>query len=251
MKICVVGDGILFDEFKTLYFITLDSDILSVDLSKELNDFDTIINCYDRSDDGTLSLSGVYVYNAAVPHELSNFCKKTGKKLVHISTGDIYENSHKLQSETETPSVKNAYEASKLLGESYIDKEYNLIIRTKNIFNDSISKKNELYNLITKPSNIDIPISFSYTLDIIRSITKLLKEKQCGVFNVTSEGLVSPFKIAPVADYLKKQTILELNPKKNIVQCLNIEKLLQFHTPDETEEQMLDCIGRILKKLED
>jgi dTDP-4-dehydrorhamnose reductase len=252
MKIVVVGDGgLLFNEFKELDYITLNNKFCELDL-KSLDEYDTVINTYDMhcQTSDTASISAMYVYNAEIPAVLSQHCKSTGKKFVHMSTGRVYGNNTIPKYETDLPSVKTPYEAQKLLGEQYCNAD-DLIIRTVNLFNSEPVDDNKLYCLMKRPSNIDIPISFSHTLDVIRSISRILRLKERGIFNVTSNGLISPFTISPVATYLKKSSIFELNLKENVVNILNTDKLFQIHMTGDVSNAVMECYDVIVEKIRD
>ena len=99
------------------------------------------------------------------------------------------------------------------------------------------------------PSNIDIPVSFTHTSDLIRSMTKLLREKKTGTFNVTSNGTVSPFKVSPAPSYMKKDCIADLNLTSNTVSVLNTDKLFQHHITDDVDVQLLESISAITATL--
>jgi len=255
----VLGDGILYKEFKRFNFTTLDGDNFKVDCTAlnmdyfhidydVLREFDTIINTYDRKENESCGNQGMYVYNTQLPNFLSAFCSMNNKTLVHISTGDLYDNSLRPQSEDAVLGMKTSYHATKFLGETYCPKK-SLIIRTKNIFNNTLEDDNALFTLIKDTSNIDIPVSFTHTTDIIRSVTKLLKEKETGIFNVTSNGLASPYEISPSAEYLKRSSISELNLTSNQVTILNNAKLFRRHVTQNTKELLLDCFSEIIVNL--
>jgi hypothetical protein len=240
MKIVVLGKGLLFDDFKELTFQTVEDEFFNLDF-KCLDEYDTIINTYDSSfvESTSISPSSMYLYNAEIPAILSEYCKCKGKKFVHISSGKVYRNSTIPQNETDNPSVITAYESTRLLGEKYCN-DNDLILRTSGLFNSKITPQNILYKTMMQKSNINIPISLTYTLDLIRS----------GIFNVSSNGLVSLYDIAPCELYLKRDSIPELNLKENTVTVMNISKLLQYHITENTTEKILECYENIIYNIQ-
>lgn len=250
MKIVVLGKGLLFDEFKELKFETVEDEFFKLDF-KCLDEYDTIINTYDSSfvKSTSISPSSMYLYNAEIPAILSEYCKCSGKKFVHVSSGKVYRNSSIPQNETDNPSVITAYESTKLLGEKYCN-DGDLILRTSGLFNSSITPQNILYKTMIQKSNINIPISLTYTLDLIRSATQLLKLKQSGIFNVSSNGLVSLYDISPCEIYLKRDSIPELNLKENAITVMDVSKLFQYHVTENATEKILECYENIIYNMQ-
>lgn len=245
MKIAVVGDGLLANDFKKSNF---DVFIFSkFTYERELEWYDTIINTteYIPTDASVTETSAAYLINAEIPAILSEYCKKKSKKFVQISTADVYENSTNPHNETSIPVPKTTYELTKLFGERYCS-DSDLILRVKNLFNESERPDNYLFNLIKNKSIVDIPVSATYTLDVVRAATRLLKVKANGVYNVSSKGLISPHSIASGPQYLTRRSISELNPKNNQINCLCIKKLLEYYTPSDTMEAIGNCIGKLL-----
>jgi len=199
MKICVLGNGMLADDFKRLNFIVLEDDIYDFDTDK-LRGYDTIINIHEYGNKvGETDIGRLVRQNVQFSSFISNFCKVHKKHYVYLSTGDLYHGGTAQADEKLKTSADNGYEASKLLSELNCDKK-DIIIRTKNVFNDQPVMDNALYRAVrsSKPTmNVE---SYTWTVDLIRSIVVLLKKKKHGVFNVTSDGSISQSRICNVLD---------------------------------------------------
>lgn len=246
VKIIVVGDGLLFDEFKSLNFQTVENIKYESDLSC-LDWADVIINTYDRCYENATSdqMSAMYTFNAAIPKRISDYCKETQKRFIHVSTSKVYGNKSTPALEDDTIHPKTPYEVTKLLGEQYCNTN-TIIVRPANMFNGSLHEQNSIIKLHKNPSKIDIPVSFTHTLDVIRSITALLKARETGIFNVASDGAIAPYSISPAPEYLKKTAIPDLCLTQNCVNILDTKKLSVFFKPENTIEKILECYDEIL-----
>jgi dTDP-4-dehydrorhamnose reductase len=194
MKICVLGNGILANDFKRLDYVVLDKDFQDFKIEYILN-YDVVINTYDY---GTLEdENDVHVMkkcNVDIPFLLSEYCNTKNKRYVHISTAKLYTSNCVGCTESDNICAHTAYTSTKLLGEAGCGKR-DLIIRSVNYFNDICSKDNALFNAIINAKPTKNLESFSWTVDVIRGIVALLRNKQKGVYNLTSSGLSSQAEI--------------------------------------------------------
>jgi dTDP-4-dehydrorhamnose reductase len=194
MKICVLGNGILANDFKRLDYVVLDKDFQDFRIEYILN-YDVIINTYDYGNiEGENNIHDMKKCNVDMPFLLSEYCNVRNKRYVHISTAKLYTIKESECIETDDICASSPYTATKLLGESGCNKK-DLIIRSVNYFNDICSKDNALFNAIINPKPVKNLESFSWTVDVIRGIVALLRSKQKGVYNIASSGVCSQAEI--------------------------------------------------------
>jgi len=247
MKICVLGKGLLSEDFKRLNFVVIEDDIYDFD-TDQLADYDTIINTHEyRLENNQEDIKRLIRVNVNFSSFISDYCERENKHYVYLSTGELYDTSTKEFDENSRISADNAYQSSKFLAEKECNKG-DLIIRTKNIFNDQPSMDNALYKAIknSKPTmNLE---SYTWTVDLIRSIVILLRKKKHGVFNVTSDGLMSQSRICNI---MGVENIAPCEDKRidkyHTLDCSSLHKLF---TPMSLLYNIKKCYGIINGDLE-
>lgn len=109
------------------------SDINFFTLNDYLKKYDVIINCIAYTNTYDSNKENHWLVNYKFVVELVNYCKISGKKLIHISTDYIYANSINNATEEDIPvHFNNWYSYTKLLSDGYVQlmmKDY-LLIRT-------------------------------------------------------------------------------------------------------------------------
>lgn len=182
--------------------------------------YDTIINCIANTDTYSSDKDKHWNVNFCGVIELADYCSRTKRKLVHISTDYIYSNSISDATEKDIP-VHNRcwYTYTKLLADGYIQatmKDY-LLIRT------SFKPKPFPY-----PKAIQSQYgNFDYTDIIAGYIIKLINKNACGVFNVGTETK----SIYELAIKTKSNVILSagtLNKEMPEDITMNLDKMKEF-----------------------
>jgi len=187
MKYLILGDGKLGTELRSQTgwdYISRKKDGIQFDVPetyfKKLKNYDVIINCIAHTNT---------IHNKKQPHwnvnyvgviNLTNFCNKTNKKLVHISSDYLYSGSNSYATEKDVPvHINNWYCYTKLLADGYIQavSENYLMIRAS-------------FKLRPYPWDkawIDILTNADY-IDIISNyIIQLIKCEAIGIYNVGTE----------------------------------------------------------------
>lgn len=103
-----------------------------------------VINCIGlikQLADGNNPLRAIAI-NARLPHQLSELCKLTDSRLIHISTDCVFSGNKGDYSESDTPDAKDVYGRSKLLGE--VDEPHTLTVRTSMIGHELVSNRSLL-----------------------------------------------------------------------------------------------------------
>jgi dTDP-4-dehydrorhamnose reductase len=145
--------------------------------------------CYDVNAKGALNAIEV--------------CSDLKLKLVHISSGCIFDGNEKISTEDSTPTPATFYTECKTIGDDFIiNHGYSnyLILRPRQL----ISKIPNPTNMITKflrlaqlgdLNLIDEPNSLTSLQDFSIMIKHLIGTDQSGVFNCANVGVISPYQI--------------------------------------------------------
>jgi dTDP-4-dehydrorhamnose reductase len=182
---------------------------------------DIIINCAAKIDVDFCEKNKKIAYNsnAKIVKNLTNFCNKNNKKLIHISTDHVYNDASQLNKENNI-STTNYYAQSKLYGEKFAVKTKSLILRTNFFGYSRIKKKKTLINWILlsaknkKKIYIYKNIFFSplYIETLTSILIKILNTKKTGIFNLGSKNKIS-----------KSNFILKISKKLHVK--LNYKKI--------------------------
>jgi 3,5-epimerase/4-reductase len=160
-----------------------------------------IINCIGSTgrgnvDDCESEKDATLLANSFVPVILAEACLRSNIKLVHISSGCIFNYNYKkdkpIQENDQDYFFKLFYSRSKIYAERAIEtlaRDYNILItRIRIPLLNAKHPKNVLDKLIKYKKVIDIPNSVTYIPDFIRAIKHLIKIDARGVYNVVNKG---------------------------------------------------------------
>ena len=248
MKIGVLGNNILAQDFKRMDYEVIDCDFRDFKIEFVLN-YDVIINThyYKPINNSPEEMILVKKCNVDLPFLLSEYCHSKKKKYVQFSTGQLYVQKDNPSNEESRICAGDAYSASKLLAECGCRKG-DLIIRTKNIFNDMPTTENALFRAIINPTPTKNLENFTWTVDLIRAVTSLLRNKQNGVFNIASTGVTSQAEICKNLGIKNVAPILNSDFHNYII--MNIDKLNHHIIPSDTMENIDKCFKKIKDNLE-
>ncbi|PIS34194.1 MAG: hypothetical protein COT38_01340 [Candidatus Omnitrophica bacterium CG08_land_8_20_14_0_20_41_16] len=160
-----------------------------------------IINCIGITgkrnvDDCELDIDGVLLANSFIPVILAEIALRNNIKLVHISSGCIFNFDYKrdlpIKEGSEDYFFKLFYSRSKIYAERAIEKlarDYNiLLVRIRTPLINLKHPKNLLDKLLKYNKIIDIPNSVTYIPDFVKAIKRLLSIDAKGVYNVVNRG---------------------------------------------------------------
>ena len=161
----------------------------------------TIINCIGITgrrnvDDCEKDIDQTLLANSFIPVILAEVALRNNIKLVHISSGCIFNFDSKknraIKEESEDYFFKLFYSRSKIYAERAIEKlsrDYNiLIVRIRIPLINEKHPKNLLDKLLKYNKVIDIPNSITYIPDFVRAIKHLISLDAKGVYNVVNKG---------------------------------------------------------------
>jgi len=185
-------------------------------------------------------------------------CKKNNTKLVHISSGCLFDGNEKISTEDSLTTPGVWYTWTKNWADEII-KNYGydnfLILRPRQL----ISKTPHKSNMITKFLGFDsigtISELQSITCieDFSEMIDHLIDHDATGIFNCCNTGTVSPYDIAvAIRDHIKPtlevskisyEELLNKLPNRRVNTILSCKKLRQTgYTPRSAEEALIWCV---------
>lgn len=173
------------------------------DIERIIKDYNPqiLINCIGSTgaacvDDCENQIDKTLLANTFVPVILLEAALRYNLKLVHISSGCIYNFDYKNQlplTENDPPDFfRLFYSRSKIYSEkvllSLIDKTDILILRLRIPLDNRPHPKNILTKLLKYKKVIDVPNSVTYIPDFIKALMHLLEINAKGLFNVVNRG---------------------------------------------------------------
>lgn len=253
-NIIVLGKGYLGKEFERHGFEVWGKDKLHVfpdnnleaKLKELLNKYDTIINCIGIANtrwcEDNNNYSETLFINGYFPGILSTFCKVNNKKLVHISTGCLYDDTTKPNTETDFIAAHCNYTSTKYVGERLCDTTRDLILRPRLFFSD-IKNKNNLLCKIQKFESFtgDKLDSFTCTSTVVGATKELLQNDQVGIFNVAQIGSATIARIAYWCNIQINSIYTAEHFRQNegiyfVNSVMHVGKLLKYYFPSTLED---------------
>jgi 3,5-epimerase/4-reductase len=160
-----------------------------------------IINCIGITgrrnvDDCELEKDATLLANSFVPVILAEICLRSNIKLVHISSGCIFNYDYKKNKPIKENSQNYFFRLFNSRSKIYADRAVEILAREYNILIARIRipllnakhPKNVLDKLIKYKKVIDIPNSVTYIPGFIRAIKHLIKIDARGIYNVVNKG---------------------------------------------------------------
>lgn len=225
MKILVTGaNGQLGNEIKersdllpNAQFIFIDIENLDLTDAKKTDDYiketnpDFIINCaaYTAVDKAEEEIEKAYLANTHAPEYLALAAKKTGSKIIHISTDYVYAGDGNIPlKETVKADPKSVYGKSKLKGEKRLLKNCEpIVIRTSWLYS---SYGNNFIKTIMKygKEREELRVVFDQTGtptfagDLAIAVLQIIKQTvdkdvfHSGIYNYSNEGVCSWYDLA-------------------------------------------------------
>jgi dTDP-4-dehydrorhamnose reductase len=184
--------------------------------------YEIIINCVANTDTYSPIREDHWNTNYLGVILLADYCARTRRKLVQISTDYIYSGSISDATESDVP-VHNRcwYAYTKLLADGYIQAA--LPVRNYLIIRTSFKPKPFPY-----PKAIQTQYgNFDYTDVIVGYIIELINKEACGVFNVGTETkTIYELAIKTKSNVILSAGVLDPNMPENIT--MNTNKMKEF-----------------------
>jgi dTDP-4-dehydrorhamnose reductase len=270
MNIVCLGRGLVGREFERSGVTTLGREVIDIrddfnfysnvvsnsELWGKLNEADVIINCIAFTNTKPKTASEFRANldtNVHLVRDLTEFCDQRGKKLVHISTGDIYGDSQRLRrskafKETDSTIVMTEYSAAKYLAEQFIDIEKHIILRPRLVFGSDDLPSNLITKLVKYSIFTPYINSFCSARTIAEAAQALINNQVTGVFNICNTGVTSMLDLAEAIrdnfDSGKKINPAEIDSINNVMDC---QKLLLHYKPRFIMDEFLSTYRQFLQ----
>ena len=204
-NILILGKGFIGERLQKEFNCKIDGSMINCfsDAEKLIKKYNSkiIINCIGITgrrnvDDCELEKDATLLGNSFIPVILAEVALRNNIKLVHISSGCIFDFDYKkdkpIKEDAKVYFFKLFYSRSKIYAEIALDtlaKKYNILIaRIRIPLLNSKHPKNVLDKLIKYKQVIDIPNSVTYIPDFIQAIKHLIKIDARGIYNVVNKG---------------------------------------------------------------
>ena len=225
MKVLVLGKGKLGGEIvkqtgwdylcRAEHEITIDN---FDEWKNKMDEYDVVVNCIANTDTYSDNKEKHWKANYELVTFLAEYCDDNGKKLVHISTDYLYQNSVDDAKEEDEPLFEHSwYLMTKLLADEYL-KEH-----AKNYLICRLSHKP--YPFPYESAWVDIVTNADYTPVIAGLVIELIKNGAEGLYNVGTERKT----IYELAQRTNKSVLKSIAPPhipKNVT--MNISKMENF-----------------------
>lgn len=203
MKYLILGRGYMgykFNNFLEDSAFSKKRITCSEDVIGEIVKFkpEIVINCIGKTGDPNIDWCedhrGETMFgNVTVPLLILEACLKSGVRMVHLSSGCIYngDNNGRGFSEDDEPNFYGSfYSRTKIYAEKLL-KEFDVLQLRLRLPMDNF---NHHRNIITKLASykkiIDVENSLTYTPDMLPIAKKLMDMKATGIFNVVCKGTI-------------------------------------------------------------
>ncbi|MEK6922907.1 MAG: sugar nucleotide-binding protein [Nanoarchaeota archaeon] len=218
------------------------------DVESEIQKFDPkfVINCVGKTgrpnvdwcEDHKLETAQS---NITVPLHILEACQKLNKKMVHLSTGCIYEgdNGGKGFSEEDEPNFYGSYYSRTKLIIEKILKEYDnvLQLRLRMPMDDIPGERNILDKLLKYNKVANLRNSITVLGDFLPIAKRLMDSDEMGIFNTTNKGAITNKEILDIYE--------EVTGEKKNYELIDQKELEKF-----TKARRSVCVISV-KKLED
>ena len=225
MKVIVLGKGKLGGEIvkqtgwdylcRSEHEITIDN---FDEWKNRMDEYDVVVNCIANTDTYSDDKEKHWKANYELVTFLAEYCDDNGKKLVHISTDYLYQNSVDDATEEDEPLFEHTwYMFTKLLADEYL-KEH-----AKNYLICRLSHKP--YPFPYDSAWVDVITNADYTPVISGLVIELIKNGAEGLYNVGTERKTI-YELAQRTNKNVKKIVSPPHVPKNI--SMNVSKMDNF-----------------------
>ena len=225
MKVIVLGKGKLGGEIvkqtgwdylcRAEHEITIDN---FDEWKNKMDEYDVVVNCIANTDTYSEDKEKHWKANYELITFLAEYCDDNNKKLVHISTDYLYQNSVDDAKEEDEPMFEHTwYMFTKLLADEYLK------VHSKNYLICRLSHKP--YPFPYESAWVDIVTNADYTPVISGLVIELIKNGAEGLYNVGTERKTI-YELAQRTNKNVKKIVSPPHVPKNI--SMNVSKMENF-----------------------
>lgn len=259
-KILILGSGGMLGHMTYKYLQSLDkydiadvshskkltprSKILDVLNKKELEDFITqekpeiVVNCIGVLIKGANSDPSNAIYlNAYLPHFLVKILRKTGGRLIHVSTDCVFSGDKGNYAEGDFRDADDTYGRSKALGEIFNEKD--VALRTSIIGPELKEEGEGLFHWFTSQSGEVSGFKEAYwggvtTLELAKVIDFVIENKNSGLIQVSNGEKISKYDLLRLIKEIWELSEIKIEPtdSKRVDKSLKRSDALPYLVPE-------------------
>ena len=162
------------------------------------SDAEVIINCIGKTGKPNIdwcesNKDATFFSNVTVPSMIAEVCEETGKYMVHIGSGCIYQGSGEWAEGDEPNFYGSFYSKTKIFSEKIL-KTYPdvLTLRIRMPFDSTASPRNLITKLIGYKQVVgDVSNSMTYVPDMLDAASQLMRRRKTGVYNIVNRGHIT------------------------------------------------------------
>lgn len=224
-------------------------------------DTDFLINCAgytgDTVDDCSRNPVTCFAANAELPATIARVCARAGVRVIHISSGCIFNGTSSAFSETDEPNfIKNAYQRAKYQAEESMRGCDSWIFRIRMPFSQFPHPRNWLTKLIRYPNILTGYNSVTWIDEFAMRSWQLAQKAPKGIYHAAQRGGIYTHHVADMLhdaglrggyELINEQEFLLSGRVKRSEAVLNVEKFEKaYGTPFTPTVSALDyCIGQM------
>ncbi|WP_457609832.1 dTDP-4-dehydrorhamnose reductase family protein [Lutibacter sp.] len=237
-KVLVLGSGGMLGHMVYSYLTSLDkyelidssypqkafpeSTILDVTKKTDLENYinqmkpNIVVNCIGVLIRGSGEDPSNAIYlNSYLPHQLSKLMRKTGGKLIHISTDCVFSGEKGTYIETDFKDARDTYGLSKALGE--VDNKYDLTLRTSIIGPELKENGEGLFHWFMCQSGMINGFTKTFwggvtTLELAKAIVAAIEQDITGLIHITNGLPISKYEMLSYFKDIWHRKDVKINP---------------------------------------
>lgn len=215
--------------------------------------FDWVINAIGKTGTPNVDWCDVpenqretFMSNVLVPMHIAEAAKREGVKMLHISSGCIYDGAGPFTEEDPPNFEKSFYSFTKKTAERVIEQYKDVLtVRIRMPITADTSERNLITKLLKYEKIIDTPNSVTTEVELLAAIKALIDADARGIYNVVSPRPITHKRILEIYDevkgtqnvkektFIKPEDLVVATPRTNTV--LSSEKLAKIIPQMETE----------------
>lgn len=196
---------------KLMGYINIDLSSLNYKTFPNYSEFDTVVhlaakahidNCEEDKIKG--KYGPTWVNNVIATNNIVNYCRKTNKKLIYLSTECVFDGKKQKYSEEDKPNPKNWYGVTKLASEKIVSELPNALIFRTVMAYDGGTLHSDIVETFASSlrvgeaviAAVDQIVSFTYTNDIINAILIGSETELKGIYHFAGHDKLSVYELA-------------------------------------------------------
>lgn len=241
IRTLVIGDNYVGNAFKGILPVMSYEDFSTSDNWQNLlSEYDVIINAVD---DRTNDIRQNWKQNYKFVYDLVEFCDKYSKKLIHISTAELYGNNFEWNDTVESCrmlDMNTDYRLSKRVAERILEGTRHVVVRIKNPFDGRNDPDNWLVKSMKREQLPNWVDSYTHLPDMVTFILHCIVHDRTGIFNMVQMEVKSAYTIFnSVLEHPEQIPIMPSLESDEVFSDVNATLVNSFISPTNLDVAML------------